>query len=66
MVGSKLTIADIALVSVLANAFRWLFEEKYRKSIPNVTRWFESIVDTPAFLKVWGKIRLCIKVILKI
>jgi elongation factor 1-gamma len=62
VVGSKLTIADIALVSLLVNAFRFLFEEKFRKSIPNVTRWFELIIETPAFLKVWGKIRLCVKV----
>lgn len=61
MVGSKLTIADIALVSVLVNAFRFLFEEKFRKSIPNVTRWFETVVDNAAFQKVWGKIRLCVK-----
>ena len=61
MVGKKLTIADVTLVSVLVNPFKFIFEEKFRKSIPNVTRWFESICELPAFAKVWGKIRLCIK-----
>jgi elongation factor 1-gamma len=61
MVGKKLTIADIALVSVLVNAFKFVFEEKFRKSIPNVTKWFDSICELPAFTKVWGKIRLCVK-----
>ena len=32
-----------------------------RKNIPSVTKWFESIVQTPAFTQVWGKIRLCQK-----
>ena len=61
LVGKKLTIADVTLVSVLVNPFKFIFEEKFRKSIPNVTRWFESICELPAFAKVWGKIRLCIK-----
>lgn len=61
MVGKKLTIADIALVSVLVNPFKLIFEEKFRKSIPNVTKWFESICELPAFAKVWGKVRLCVK-----
>lgn len=61
MVGNKLTIADVALVSVLVNAFKFIFEEKFRKSVPNVTKWFESICQLPAFAKVWGKIRLCVK-----
>lgn len=61
MVGKKLTIADIALASVLVNAFKFVFEEKFRKSVPNVTKWFESICDLPAFTKVWGKVRLCVK-----
>ncbi len=61
MVGKKLTIADITLVSVLVNPFKFIFEEKFRKSVPNVTKWFESICELPAFAKVWGKVRLCLK-----
>ena len=61
VVGKKLTIADIALVSVLVSPFKFIFEEKFRKSVPNVTKWFESICELPAFAKVWGKVRLCLK-----
>lgn len=61
MVGKKLTIADVALVSLLVSPFKFIFEEKFRKSVPNVTKWFESICELPAFLKVWGKVRLCAK-----
>lgn len=61
MVGKKLTIADISLVSILVNPFKFIFEEKFRKSVPNVTKWFESICELPAFAKVWGKVRLCVK-----
>lgn len=61
MVGNNLTIADIAVASALVNPMRFLWEEKFRKNIPSVTKWFENIIQHPAFTQVYGKVRLCQK-----
>ncbi|KAL0172314.1 hypothetical protein M9458_032625, partial [Cirrhinus mrigala] len=34
-----------------------------RKSLVNVTRWFNTCVNQPQFLKVLGKISLCEKMV---
>jgi glutathione S-transferase len=37
----ELSISDISLATVLRTAFRLIFDEKCRKNLPNLTRWFE-------------------------
>jgi len=61
IVGNNITIADVAIASLLVNPFKFLWEDKFRKNIPSVTKWFESIAQHAAFTQVWGKIRLCQK-----
>lgn len=61
LVGSGITIADIAVASSLMVPMKFLWEEKFRKNFASVTKWFESIVQHAAFVQVWGKVRLCQK-----
>ena len=52
LVGSQITIADISTALVLLHPFRFLFEEKFRKNLPTLTKWFEKLVALPEFEKV--------------
>ncbi len=53
LVGNKVTIADIAIASILTLGFTFLFEKKTRESFPNVTRWFGLINEQKPFLHVF-------------
>jgi len=59
VVGNSITIADIAIASLLVNSMRFLLDEPHRKDFISVTRWFESIANQVPFKKVWGVIHLC-------
>jgi len=61
MVGSNLTLADIAIASGLVYPMKFLWEDKFRKNCAAVTKWFESVATHGAFAQVWGKVRLCQK-----
>jgi len=61
MVGSNLTIADIAIASGLVYPMKFLWEDKFRKNFAAVTKWFEATMLHGAFAQVWGKVRLCQK-----
>uniref|UniRef100_A0A8C2KPR9 Valine--tRNA ligase n=1 Tax=Cyprinus carpio TaxID=7962 RepID=A0A8C2KPR9_CYPCA len=55
LVGEAVTLADIAVSVAL--------EPVDRKSLVNVTRWFNTCMNQPQFLKVLGKISLCEKMV---
>jgi elongation factor 1-gamma len=61
LVGESVTIADIAIVTVLSIPFRLLFDEKTRQTIPSVTEWYMNVSSLPAFQSVLGKTWLCEK-----
>jgi elongation factor 1-gamma len=61
LVGESVTIADIAIASVLSFPFRLFFDEKTRQTIPSVTEWYKSVSSLPAFQSVQGKPWLCQK-----
>jgi len=63
IVGNKVTIADIAIASLLHAGFRFVFDEKYRKFIANVTRWYENLMTQEPFTKEFGRFYLCQKAI---
>jgi elongation factor 1-gamma len=60
LVGTRTTIADIHVASSLTLAFKFLYEEKYRKSFANLTKWFEAFSQEAFFVQAWGKVRLCV------
>jgi len=62
LVGNRITIADISIAVILNVAFRFTWDEKFRnKNIPNITRWYEYLINQEPFKKVYGKPVLCKK-----
>lgn len=47
LVGERITLADINIVCDLKKAFGILFDANFRKDIPNVIRWFNTVVAQP-------------------
>jgi len=56
LVGHKVTLADIAIVSALVYPFKFVCDPAYLSPFPNVIRWFETCVNQPQFENVIGKV----------
>ena len=52
MVGKKVSIADVLLVSLLNYFFRFVFSEKEKKKLPNLHKYFERLVNAEGFKTV--------------
>ncbi|RXN05670.1 valine--tRNA ligase-like isoform X1 [Labeo rohita] len=63
LVGESVTLADMAVAVAALLPFKYALEPADRKSLVNVTRWFNTCVNQPQFLKVLGKISLCEKMV---
>uniref|UniRef100_A0A9J8A9M6 Valine--tRNA ligase n=1 Tax=Cyprinus carpio carpio TaxID=630221 RepID=A0A9J8A9M6_CYPCA len=63
LVGEAVTLADIAVSVAALLPFKYALEPVDRKSLVNVTRWFNTCMNQPQFLKVLGKISLCEKMV---
>lgn len=61
LLGSSLTLADIALVCALKEGFARVFDDQFRKPFPKVTAWFKSCCGQPQFKAVLGDVALCSK-----
>jgi elongation factor 1-gamma len=61
LVGDKITLADITLVSALVYPFKFVCDPKYRGAFPSVMRWFDTCVNQESFLAVMGTVVLCTK-----
>ncbi|XP_078502147.1 valine--tRNA ligase isoform X1 [Lissotriton helveticus] len=61
LVGERITLADIAVASSLLLPFKYVLDSAARQSVPNVTRWFQTCIHQPEFLKVLGEVTLCEK-----
>ena len=60
IVGNRLTLADIALFRYLRFFMLFQFPDGMRKKlIPNVTKWFEKIMNTNEAVKAYGRTMLC-------
>ncbi|XP_077066224.1 valine--tRNA ligase [Siphateles boraxobius] len=63
LVGECVTLADMAVAVAALLPFKYALEPAERNSLVNVTRWFNTCVNQPQFLKVLGKISLCEKMV---
>lgn len=61
MVGDKITLADIAIVSALVYPFKFVCDPKYRDGYKHVMRWFNTCVNQPNFSSVIGSVTLATK-----
>lgn len=59
LLGSYVSLADIALVCALREGFERVFDEPFRKPYPKVCSWFERCCALPQFAVVLGDVRLC-------
>ena len=58
LVGHKITLADIVVVSALVYPFKFVCDPAFRAPYINVMRWFETCVNQPQFENVIGKVVL--------
>mmetsp|Transcript_10311 Transcript_10311/g.18172 ORF Transcript_10311/g.18172 Transcript_10311/m.18172 type:complete len:401 (+) Transcript_10311:101-1303(+) len=63
LVGRAITLADISLATSLVLPMKLVLDDKVRKTIPSVTRWFTTCVNQPEFLKVVGPVTLVKKAV---
>jgi len=61
LVGDKITLADITLVSALVYPMKMLLDPAFRKPFGNVERWFCTCVNQAQFKAVVGDVPLCKK-----
>ncbi|KAF7591285.1 hypothetical protein BBP40_001794 [Aspergillus hancockii] len=52
LVGERVTLADIYAAALLTRAFATVLDKKFRSESPAVTRWYQTIVNQPAFKAV--------------
>lgn len=58
LVGERITLADIAVSTSLYLPFKLVLDAGYRKGHPNLTRWYTTLINQPAFKKVLGDVTL--------
>jgi len=56
-VGSKITVADYALVSYLYGLFAFGLSDKERQTLPNLVAFIERLAQTAEFKKYYGRVR---------
>jgi len=54
MVGERISLADIAIASVLYPLYVEVLDLKTRKPFYNVNRWFKTVTNQPEFISVLG------------
>ena len=60
IIGSRITLADIVLFRYLRFLMILHYPDGIRKNLmPNITRWFEKIMNTKEAIKAYGKTFLC-------
>ncbi|KZS88265.1 glutathione S-transferase C-terminal-like protein [Sistotremastrum niveocremeum HHB9708] len=55
LVGERITIADITVVSILQRAFSVIFDKPTREAHPNIVRFYETVVNQPAVKDIFGE-----------
>lgn len=59
--GKDISIADVSMAVLLRYPFRLIFDEKSRKNLANLTKWFEEVSSLQQFKEHFGKLWLCQK-----
>jgi elongation factor 1-gamma len=61
LVGDKITLADITVVSALVYPFKFVCDGKFRSAFPNVVRWFTTCANQQQFINIIGTVELAKK-----
>ncbi|KXN64548.1 glutathione S-transferase, partial [Conidiobolus coronatus NRRL 28638] len=57
LVGDRISLADINLMANLKMYFTQLMTGELRTKYPNITKYFEGLINVPQFVKVIGEIK---------
>ena len=58
LAGDNLTVADILAAGYLTLAFQTVLDAGFRKSMKDISEWFERIVGLPSFVRRFGYIKM--------
>jgi len=61
IVGERVSLADIVLVSTLYSLYTTVLDNNFRKAFSHVNRWFLTAVNQPNFKAVYGEVKLAEK-----
>ncbi|KAJ2899356.1 hypothetical protein IWW38_001011, partial [Coemansia aciculifera] len=61
LVGERITVADVIVACDLIPGYLSYFTSEDRKKYRNVTRYFKTMINQPAFKAVVGEIPLCVE-----
>ncbi|KAG5935090.1 hypothetical protein E4U53_000522 [Claviceps sorghi] len=56
LVGERMTLADLFCAPLLNRGFQYFFDKEWRKQNPNVTRWYDTVVNQPIYTAVAKKL----------
>jgi elongation factor 1-gamma len=57
LVGDRISLADINLMANLKMYYNQLMTSELRSKYPNVTKYFEGLINVPQFVKVIGEVK---------
>ncbi|KAJ2160028.1 hypothetical protein GGF46_002590 [Coemansia sp. RSA 552] len=60
LVGERLTVADVVVACDLVLLYKQYLTEEDRKKYRNLTRYFKTMINQPAFKSVIGEVKLCV------
>jgi elongation factor 1-gamma len=63
LVANRVTVADIALALILIPLYQTTLDGGFRKAMPNVTNWLESLIKLPEFVSRLGNVKFTQKAI---
>ena len=55
LVGERITLADLFAASIISRGFQFFFDKEWRSEHPNVSRWFETVVNQEIYKAVVEK-----------
>lgn len=61
LVGQRISLADVVLACNMRMLYMMVLEPSFREPYANVTRWFETLVNHPEFVKIVAETKLCEK-----
>jgi elongation factor 1-gamma len=56
LVGERITLADLFAAGIITRGFQYFFDKEWRQQNPNVTRWYETVVNQPIYSAVADKL----------
>jgi elongation factor 1-gamma len=64
LVGDRITLADIFAAGTIFRGFQYFFDKEWREAHPNVTRWYQTIINQPIYADVAPKVEFIEKPLL--